>query len=239
MHGGVIIYEVHMKNYEIKLFKDLNDTLKDEINRYAKLVSFRKREYVFDSDDATKHFYIFLSGRVKIYQINLENSKEQTIFILGVGDMFDTIPLLDGKSHEIVADILEDGEALRLPINKVREWIDTNPAFNRIFFPYLAAQMRKIEELSCELSLYDTSDRLIHLILNNLSTKRGDRKTLLQNLSRSEIANLIGTVRHVVDRHINELKNIGAIEVKRKNIIVKDIQKLLKKLKNSSQMLLK
>ncbi|NOX16210.1 MAG: Crp/Fnr family transcriptional regulator [Epsilonproteobacteria bacterium] len=222
-----------MKNYEIGLFRNLDDALKDEINKHAKLISFKKNGHIFDSYDTKKNFYIFLSGRVKIYQMNLENSKEQTIFILGLGDMFDTITLLDGKIHEIAVEILEDGEALKLPINRVREWMDTNRAFNRIFFPYLASQMRKIEDLSCELSLYDTSERLIHLILKNLTPKRSEAKTLLQNLSRSEIANLIGTVRHVVDRHIKELKNSGAIEVKRKNIIVKDIQKLLKKLKIS------
>ncbi len=228
-----------MKQYEIELFKNLNDTLKDEINRYAKLIKFKKNEYVFDSDDATKHFYIFLSGRVKVYQINLDTLKEQTISILSFGDMFDAITLLDGQIHEVMVDILEDGEALRLPIEKVREWIYKNPAFNRIFFPYIAMQMRKAENLSCELSLYDTNERLIHLILNNLETDKKHKKTLLQNLSRSEIANLIGTVRHVVDRHIKELKNLGAIETKRKNIVVKDIEKLLKLLKTSSQMLLK
>jgi len=216
-----------MKKYEVELFDKLNDTLKKEINRYAKLISFSRGDMVFDSYDATKYFYIFLSGRVKIYQINLENSKEQTIFILGLGDMFDTITLLDGNIHEVIVEVLEDGEALQLPIEKVREWIDTNPAFNRIFFPYIANQMRKMEELSTELSLYDTSDRLIHLILKNLTPARRGVKTLLQDLSRSEIASLIGTVRHVVDRHIKELKQNGAIDVKRKNIIVKNMKKLL------------
>ncbi len=220
------------KKYEIELFQNLSNTLKDEINRYAKLIKFKKNEYIFDSDDATRHFYIFLSGRVKVYQMNLDNLKEQTIFMLGIGDMFDTITLLDGKLHEAITEILEDGEALKLPIEKVREWIETNPAFNRIFFPYVASQMRKVEELASELSLYNTHERLIHLILKNLKPGKFEAKTLLQNLSRSEIASLIGTIRHVVDRHINELKDDDIIETKRKNIIVKDIQKLLKKLKN-------
>ena len=224
-----------MKKYDIELFENLNDTLKDEINAYAKLIKFEKKKYVFSSYDTMKYFYIFLSGRVKVYQVNLDNLKEQTISILGFGDMFDIITLLDGQIHEVMIDILESGEALRFPIDKVREWIYKNPAFNRIFFPYIASQMRKAENLSCELSLYDTNERLIHLILQNLKTDKGAKKTLLQNLSRSEIANLIGTVRHVVDRHIKELKNLGAIETKRKNIVVKDIEKLLKKLKGISK----
>jgi len=218
-----------MKQYDVELFDNLNDSLKQDINKYAKLVEFKKSEAFFNSEDAMKNFYIFLSGKVKVYQLNLENAKEQTIFLLGIGDMYDTITLLDGKVHEVVTEVLEDGEALCLPIKKVREWLDTNPAFNRIFFPYLASQMRKVEELATDLSLYSTSERLMKLILKNIAPNRG--KNLLHNLSRVEIASLIGTVRHVVDRHINELKDDGAIEVKRKQIIIKDIKKLLKKLK--------
>ncbi len=215
--------------YEIELFSDLNDALKEDINKHGKLVKFKKGESFFSAEDAMKNFYVFLSGKVKIYQINLENAKEQTIFLLSLGDMYDTITLLDGEHHDVVADILEDGEALCLPIVKVREWLYSNPAFNRIFFPYIANQMRRVEELATDLSLYSTSERLMKLILKNVAPK--GVKSLLHNLSRTEIANLIGTVRHVVDRHINELKSDGAIEVKRKQIIIKDIQKLIKKLK--------
>ena len=218
-----------MKQYDIELFDNLNDSLKQDINKYAKLVEFKKSETFFNSEDTMKNFYIFLSGKVKVYQLNLENAKEQTLFLLGTGDMYDTITLLDGKVHEVVTEVLEDGKALCLPIKKVREWLDTNPAFNRIFFPYLASQMRKVEELATDLSLYSTSERLMKLILKNIDPNRG--KNLLHNLSRVEIASLIGTVRHVVDRHINELKDDGAIEVKRKQIIIKDIKKLLSKLK--------
>ncbi len=220
-----------MKKYDIEIFKNLNDSLKDEINKYAKLIKFKKNENRFSSDDCMKNFYIFLSGKIKVYQLNLENSKEQTIFLLGFGDMFDTISLLDGKPHEVIIDVLENGEALCLPIEKVREWIGSNPAFNRIFFPYLASQMRSIEELATDLSLYSTSQRLIKLILKSLNPIKKERLNLLQNLSRTEIASLIGTVRHVVDRHINDLKDDGAIETTRKKIIVKDIEKLLNSIK--------
>jgi len=58
---------------------------------------------------------------------------------------------------------------------------------------------------------------------------------LLQNLSKTEIANLLGTVRHVVERHLKELQEDNIIENSRKNIYIKDIEKLLK---SSEQLLL-
>ena len=33
-----------MKQHEIELFKNLNDALKDEINRFAKFIAFKKTD---------------------------------------------------------------------------------------------------------------------------------------------------------------------------------------------------
>jgi len=172
-----------------------------------------------------------MRGKIKSYQLNLENGKEQTIFIYREGDMFDTIILLDGKEHDIMYEVLEDCEVLQMPIEYVRELISNNKTFNSKFFPYLAQQMRHMEELSSDLSLYSTSERLIKLLLQNLDPNNIMKYNLLQGLSNSEIAKLIGTVRHVVERHLKALKEDSTIETKNKKIQVLDTAKLLEKIK--------
>jgi len=54
---------------------------------------------------------------------------------------------------------------------------------------------------------------------------------LIQGLSNTEIANLIGTVRHVVERHLKKLKADGLIESKSKTLQILDAKKLLEKIK--------
>ncbi|HEY9203006.1 MAG TPA: Crp/Fnr family transcriptional regulator, partial [Sulfurimonas sp.] len=183
----------------------------------------------FSVDDLLKHFYIVIDGRVKTYQMNLDNAKEQTIFIYKRGDMFDVISLLDEKPHEVVYEVLEDCRVLQLPIEKVRYWIENNSTFNKLFFPYLAAKMRHVETLASELSLYDVKERLMHLLLENINPHSTFKYKLLQNLSNSEISKLLGTVRHVVERAIKQLKQEKIIHTERKNIKVINLQKLLEK----------
>ncbi|MGE4396652.1 MAG: Crp/Fnr family transcriptional regulator, partial [Sulfurimonas sp.] len=183
----------------------------------------------FSVDDLLKHFYIVIEGRVKTYQMNLDNAKEQTIFIYKRGDMFDVISLLDEKPHEVVYEVLEDCRVLQLPIEKVRYWIENNSTFNKLFFPYLAAKMRHVETLASELSLYDVKERLMHLLLENINPHNTFKYKLLQNLSNSEISKLLGTVRHVVERAIKQLKQEKIIQTERKNIKVINLQKLLEK----------
>ncbi|MDY0124170.1 Crp/Fnr family transcriptional regulator [Sulfurimonas sp.] len=217
------------RSYDIELLHDVDKEFESEFYHYSKTLSYEKGASPFSVDDLLKHFYIVIDGRVKTYQMNLDNAKEQTIFIYKRGDMFDVISLLDEKPHEVVYEVLEDCRVLQLPIEKVRYWIENNSTFNKLFFPYLAAKMRHVETLASELSLYDVKERLMHLLLENINPHSTFKYKLLQNLSNSEISKLLGTVRHVVERAIKQLKQEKIIQTGRKNIKVINLQKLLEK----------
>jgi CRP-like cAMP-binding protein len=219
-----------MQKYDLQIFHGLDDAFKDEINRSAKLVTFKKNQIPFLDNELMHHFYIIVDGTMKTYQLNLDNSKEQTISILQSGDMFDTITLLDGKPHEVMYEAIEDTTTLQIPIENVRAWIKNNDAFNQKFFPYIASQLRHTEELATDLSLYDTYHRLIKLILQSLNPQNKNRYNLIHNLSHTEIAKMIGTVRHVVERHLKKLKDAGIIKTDRKYLEVRDMKKLVDKL---------
>jgi CRP-like cAMP-binding protein len=215
---------------QLDSFNKVGYILKDEIESIGKIVPFEKKEPFFDYDDTLRYFYIILRGKVKIYSMNINSGKEQTIYLMGRGDMFDTVTLLDNTPHEIMSEVLESGEALRLPLHKVKEWIFKYPPFGEVVMKYIASQLRHVEELASDLTLLDTKERLIKLIVKNLEKSRNTGSDMLQNLSRAEIANLIGTVRHVVDRHINWLKSEGILDTSRKRFALKNMQKLRDKL---------
>lgn len=221
---------------QLELLDNTNKTFEEEFYRYAKPFEYEKGSSPFYPDDLLKYFYVVVDGRIKTYQINFQTNKEQTIFIYKRGDMFDVISLLDGKPHEVIYEVIEDVQILRLPIEKVRYWLENDATFNKKFFPYLAAHMRYTEELATELALYDTKERFLNLLVQNLNPNNKFRYKLLQNLSNTEIAKLLGTVRHVIERSIKQLKADGIIETSRRNIKVKNLQKLLEK---TSKMLLK
>lgn len=209
------------------LSSDFFNNLKEK----GKIKEFIKGSYPITSEDTLKYFYIILEGRIKISQINPQNAKEQTIDILTTGDMFDIIPLLDNRPHEVLTYAIDNCKVFEVDIDFIRNLIYTNPNFNKLFMPYIAKNLRHLENLAVELSLFDTSTRLIRLFLRNLDFKNSkNRLKLINDFSHEEIANLIGTVRHVVNRHIQQLKKDGILQVERKKIILKNIEALLDKL---------
>jgi len=221
---------------QLELLSNTTQNFEDEFFKYAKPLEFEKGASPFFPDDFLKYFYILVEGRIKTYQINFETNKEQTIFVYKRGDMFDVITLLDNQPHDVIYEVIEPTKVLRLPIERVRYWLENDQTFNKKFFPYLAAQMRHTEELATDLALYDTKDRLINLLLDNVNPQKPFKYNLLHNLSNSEIAKLLGTVRHVVERTLKQLKTDKLIETSRKNIKITDFKKLQEK---TSQLLLK
>ena len=220
-----------MTNYTIEPFDTLHVDIQKEIHHFTKQVSFKKGETLFNDGELSHYFYVMHTGTIKTYQLNLDNSKEQTIFILRKGDMFDTITLLDEDVHEVMYEAMEDTVVFEMPIENVRYLIENNPEFNKKFFPYIAKQMRHMEELATDISLYSTEERLIKLLLQNLDPRNLMKYNLLHGLSNTEIAKLIGTVRHVVERHLKKLKEDGFIDSKSKKLHLNNANKLLEKIK--------
>jgi len=57
------------------------------------------------------------------------------------------------------------------------------------------------------------------------------RYNLLHGLSNTEIAKLLGTVRHVVERHLKKLKKDGLLDAKTKTLQIDNAKALLEKIK--------
>ena len=180
----------------------------------------------------TELFTVIISGRMELTRINPKTGRQITLFTLAAGDAFDVITLLDGTEHDIEPVALEPLETITAPIVKVRQWIETHPAFNRAFLPYLGEKIRRLENLSADLALSDTITRLAKLILQQavpdvrLFEDNEKRPPLINTLSDEAMARMIGSVRVVVNRHIQDFIKMGLITTTRDELVVRDLEKL-------------
>lgn len=192
---------------------------------------FERGESPFDDARTSRYFYFIMHGQIKISQINPDTGREQTLYLLERGDMFDVATLLDGQPHDYVAEVLEPVEAVEVPIDSVRKLLRDDPSFQEFFFPYMARQLRNMEELATDLSLYDVYRRLVHLFARSVDTGESPARIgSVGSLSHEEIASMVGSVRKVVNRNLQQLKKEGVITLSRKKIQLKSLKKLLDKL---------
>jgi len=162
-------------------------------------------------------FYIIIDGRVEILKANPETGKSVVLSILGEGQAFDVISLLSTEEHEPIAVALDDIQLLSVPIDAVHAWLSSYPDFNHNFMPYLAQCMHGRESLISDLALYDTPTRLARLLFRYIETNqtnRNDRHSipLFHDITHETLAQMIGSARQVVNKHLQVLKQEGILK---------------------------
>ena len=121
-------------------------------------------------------------------------------------------------------ETIDDVEALSIPKPLMKEWIIAYPMMHDDLYKYLGQKMRELEEKVSDIIIHNTLIRLSKLLLSHITGNPPELK-LINNLSDKEIASLIGTTRAVVNRHLQELKRSGAIDLDRKKIRIQDVNR--------------
>ena len=201
------------------------------VSQHQKDLYFKKGEDPLSSVDTKHYFYFVMSGKIKIYQIDLATAKELTLYMLSHGDMFDVVALLDAQPNDYISEVLEETHLIQVPQADVQQLILEDSKFRQYFYTYLAQQLKSMENLAVSLSFYDVYQRVIQLFARFTEMKGGKPVLrVIDNISHEEIASMVGSVRKVVNRSLQRLKKDGIIEVSRKKIHIQNFQKLLEKL---------
>ena len=201
------------------------------LSEKQKKLYFKKGEDPLNSVDTEKYFYFIMGGKIKIFQIDFLSSKEQILYLLSRGDMFDVVSLLDGSKREYISEVLDDVELIQVPLEEIKEMILQDGNFRQFFYSYLASQLKSMEDLAVSLSFYDVYQRVLHLFTKFTRIEENQPKLkVIDDLKHEDIASMIGTVRKVLNRSLQKLKQDGIIELSRKKIHIKNFQKILDKL---------
>ena len=120
-------------------------------------------------------------------------------------------------------------------MSEARQWVADHPEFNRRLLPYLGGLCRRLESLAEDLALHDTASRLARLILRH-TTPNGEATSeerhaplpvrLIADLKHEELAQLLGSVRQVVNQHLQTLRRSGVLELEKGRMLVKNLAAL-------------
>ena len=225
--SGALIQRCH-------LFADVKENLAKEIATHFKLGKWKKNSHI-NQDDLINRFYILIQGRIEMMRVNPDNGRSVTLDLLQPGDGLDIITLLDEKPHEMFFSPVEELRHISVPIKKMREWIWQYPELNKQFMPYVARKLRAQEDKATDFALHDTVTRLSRILLTNLNKKfdyKGKQKNehqhhLVSGLSDEMLARMVGSVRQVINQHLQHWKQDGVINKTRNMIRINDLQTLL------------
>ena len=213
------------------LFADLSDSAIDDMIIRCRRETWKRRRQL-PMEETWQRFHILLDGRVRLSRSNPESGRMITLFLLGPGEPFCIFSLLDGKPHDVMLETLDDVTLLSLPMAEARQWLERHPEFNRKLLPYLGEQMCNLAGLASDLALHDTETRLARLILRHVDADGEEAHVtprLINDLSHESLAEMIGSVRVVVNRQLQHWKQEGIVDAHRGHLEVEALQELVRR----------
>lgn len=209
---------------ETSLFAGMADSYLQDLCGIAMVVSYRRRAAIFAAGDPGSGFYLVKEGRVKIYMIS-PDGKEQILHILGPGEPFGEAPVFAGQSFPAHAVALEDCRLVFLPRDDFVDLVTRNPSLALNLLAVLSKRLREFTRMVDSLSLKEVPGRLAgHLLL--LSRKQANGDELELELSKTQLASLLGTIPETLSRILKKLQKAGYIRIEGARITIIDRERL-------------
>jgi CRP/FNR family transcriptional regulator len=175
-----------------QLFGGLPEEHTAEIEKIAVNKYFNKGEIIFYDGDEGVGFYLIVEGSVNVYKLSPEG-KEQILHIVQAGDTIGAVPVFSGKSFPANARAISKSHLL---------------FFDRKKFIKLIKNKLSLKEIPGRLAAY----------LLYLSQEQGNKNLIKLNISKVQLANLLGTGPESLSRALGNMKSKKLIEEKGANI---------------------
>jgi CRP-like cAMP-binding protein len=194
----------------------------------AKRRRFKRDEVVFDKDDPGESLFIIDEGSVRIYLPSLQGA-DLTLALLGPGDFFGDMALLDGRPRSASAAALQETETVALDRADFIAVIRSRPEAAMAVLAAVARRLRETNEMAGDLAFLDVGGRLAKKLLELAAAhgvERPEGILLHLRLTQEELANMVGVTRESVNRSLALLRREGVISGQGRRFVIRDVEAL-------------
>jgi len=189
---------------------------------------YRRAETIFQKDEPGHSVYIVERGSVRIY-VPSPQGNDLVLAVLGAGDFFGDLSLLDGRPRSASAAATSDTTLLALERTDFIALITSRPEAAMAVLEAVSRRLRETDEMAADLAFLDVPGRLAKKLLD-LAASNGVQKSsgVLIDLAvtQEELANMIGVTRESVNRNLSDFKKMGLVTNQGRKLIVKDAARL-------------
>ena len=214
-------YQLH----QVPLFKDLSAEDFNILKSLLRENTFEKGEMIFWEGRSCERIFIVQSGRVKIFRTS-STGKEQITEILGQGDSCACNPGSAAWCCSASAQALTSCKVWLLPRSQFSLLINSNHRLMSSLAKLLAGRLCRFNSLIEEISLDNPQRKLIKFILDMQSESQDGGPGI--SFTHEEISHRLGLVRETVTRHLLRLKRLKFIDIRPRQITIRNREGLKK-----------
>jgi len=202
----------------IPLFSGLNDKEMEALQKVAVIKTFPKNTILFSEGDPSDSFYVVRKGKVNV-GINDEEGREIILSMLGPGEYFGEMALLDGEPRCAFVTTKEKTQLFIVSKKDFQSLLISSPEIMLNLLKGLQKRLREANRKIESLALMNVYGRVARL-LTQLAGSREEEIVITDKLTHQEIASMVGASREMVSRVLKDLSNKGYISIFKKHITI-------------------
>jgi CRP/FNR family transcriptional regulator len=212
----------------VPFFANLNPEEANDLAKRLVMRRFSTDQIVFHHGDPGGLLYIIIKGKVKI-AYSTPDGQEALLAILGPGDFFGELALLDDFPRSATAEAIEPTETLTLHRDEFIRHISNDPAFALHVLHTLAQHIRRLNSQISDIFFLDLPARLARMLLN-LADQHGrttDKGIVIDlSLTQTDLAEMTGATRVSINKALGRFRRAQWIAVNGRKFTILDREAL-------------
>jgi CRP-like cAMP-binding protein len=215
----------------IREFSSLKALNKEELVKLSECKTshtIKKGDVIFEEGDTINGIYCIKDGICKLSKLSA-NGKDHIIKLIKKGELLGQRSLISDQPVNLSAVALEDMEVCFIPRTEVMGFFEKNNQFSMNVMKTICGDLKEADDHAVTMAQKTVKGRLAETLLYLVDTfGKNDDDSLKVQLSREELASMIGTATESCIRLLSDFNKLGLIELAGKKIILKDIGQLKK-----------
>lgn len=205
---------------EVLFFKGLSEGELEEIQAIARERTYQRQQVLFSDGEEGSGFFLVVEGQVKVFKMSPEG-KEQILHILGPGEPIGQVAVFAGESFPANAQALRESRVLFFPRDAFVALIHRKPSMALNMLAILSNRLREFTVQIESLSLKEVPARLAVYLLT-LAEEQGGADDVALQMTKAQLASVIGTIPETLSRIFNRMAQAGMIQVDGRTIHLLD-----------------
>ncbi len=215
----------------VREFSSLKALNKDQLVHLADCKTSRiikKGEVIFAEGENVNGIFCIKDGVCKLTKLS-PNGKDQIVKLVTKGELLGQRSMISEEPVNLSAVALEDMQVCFIPKAEVMSFFDTNNQFSMNVMKTICGDLKDADGHMVNMAQKTVKQRLAETLLYLEATfGKNNDGTLKIQLSRDELASLIGTATESCIRLLSDFKKNNLIDLTGRKIALKDIPKLKK-----------
>lgn len=206
------------------MFQGVDAAQLDKLAARAQPVTLPVRATLFTKGDSGDRLYLVVRGMIRVGVVSADG-REVTYGLIGPGNMFGEIAVLDGGERTADASALEESEVLSFERRDVLTLLAANPECALRLITVLCQRIRQADQLLEDIFFLSLPSRLAKqlLALSDVigeKPKGGDGVTI--RMSQQAVADHMGISRESVNKVLSKWEQNGLVSLWRGQITIHD-----------------